>query len=314
MHLNKHFAAYSAALLTLVLCAPLSRAQTPPKNLTNVDPTYLYRDSNTAPDQPSDVTTATCHYKALFGVGDPNNPPVTTDGDTLGSVARFAKVVVDPGGACTSVQYPQEEQIYVVLNGTGSAAYADQAVPLKAEDFLYIPATVAHALKNTSAAPFAVLIMGFHTAGYESSPLPAQPLVANIEDVQIEHVNGHPDSTHYRLLQGTADGKRDKFDVGHVVTSLFVMEIDPGGTNHPHHHVNAEEIYFVMSGHGDEVAGDGGDGTEGRHASKPGDAWFYRDNATVGFYSAAGVNSRILCVRSWHPGLAPKPRVAAPAH
>jgi mannose-6-phosphate isomerase-like protein (cupin superfamily) len=313
MHLNKRRAALSAALLIVVLCAPLSHAQTPARNMTNVDPTYLYRDSNTAPDQPSDITTATCHYKPLFGVGDPSNPPVTTDGDTLGSVARYSKVVVDPGGSCTTVQYPQEDQIYVVLDGAGSASYADQGVPLKTEDFLYIPATVPHALKNTTAAPLAVLIMGFHTAGYESSPLPAQPLVANIEDVLIEHLNSHPDSTRYRLLLGTADGKRDKFDVGHVVTSLFVMEIDAGGTNHPHHHVNAEETYFVMSGHGDEVAGDGGDGTEGRHAAKPGDAYFYRANATVGYYSAPGVSSRILCVRSWHPGLAPKPKSPAPA-
>jgi mannose-6-phosphate isomerase-like protein (cupin superfamily) len=311
---TKTLAAF-AALMIAAFCSPLTHAQTQ-KVVTNwnVDPTYLYRDSNTAPDQPSDMTTATCHFKPLFGVGDPNNPPVTTDGDTLGSVARYGEAVVDPNGACTSVQYPQEGQIYVVLSGTGSAAYADQGVPLKKEDFLYIPATVPHALKNTSAAPFTVLIMGFHTAGYESSPLPAQPLVSNIEDVPIEHVNGHPDSTHYRLLLGTADGRRDKFDVGHVVTSLFVMEIDPGGTNHPHHHVNAEEIYFVMSGHGDEVAGDGGDGTEGRHPAKPGDAYFYRANATVGYYSAPGVESRILCVRSWHPGEAPKPKVAAPAH
>ena len=285
------------------VCVPRSHAQAEKKVTSwNVDPTYLYRDSNTAPDQPSDMTTATCHFKPMFGVGDPNNPPVSTDGDTLGSVSRFSKVVVDPNGSCATVQYPKEDQIYVVLNGTGSAGYADQGVPLKAEDFLYIPATVPHTLKNTSSAPFAVLIMGFHTDGYEAGPLPAQPLVSNIEDVPIEVLNGHPDTTHYRLLLGPVTGKRDKFDVGRVVVSLFLMEIDPGGTNHPHHHVNAEEIYFDLSGHGEEVAGDGGDGTEGKHPAKPGDAWFYRENATVGYYSAPGVKSRVLAVRSSHPG------------
>ncbi len=298
-----------AALLIAALCAPLCHAQqSGPKAKPGftLDPTWLYRDTNTAPERPSDITTATCHYKPLFGEGDPGNPPVSTDGPVVASVARFGKVVIDPNGSCASVEYPQEDQIYVILTGAGSATYADQQVPLKTEDFLYIPATVSHTLNNTSAAPVTALIMGFNTKGYESSPLPAQPLKSNIEDVPIEVLNGHPDTTHYRLLLGSAEGKRDKIDVGHVVTSLFLMEIEPGGTNHPHHHLNAEEIYFVLSGHGDMVAGSGMDGIELRRPAKPGDVYFYRMNAQVGYYSAPGVPSRILAVRSWYPGMAPK--------
>jgi mannose-6-phosphate isomerase-like protein (cupin superfamily) len=298
-----------AAVTICAFCSPFNQAQQ-----WKIDPTYIYRDSTTAPERQSDLSTATCHYKPLFGEGDPDSPPVTTDGSTLASVARFGEVVVDANGSCATVQYPQEDQIYVVVDGLGSVAYGDKSVPLKTEDFLYLPATVPHALKNTSGIPATVIIMGFHTNGYENSPLPAEPLKANIEDVPIEFVNGHPDSTHYRLLLGTADGTRDRFDVGHVVTSLFLMEIDPGGTNHPHHHINAEEIYFVLSGRGDIVAGSGTDGIEGRHPAKPGDAYFYRANATVGYYSAPGVRSRILCVRSWHPGMAPKKPANPTAH
>ena len=80
------------------------------------------------------------------------------------------------------------------------------------------------------------------------------------------------------------------------------MEIDPSGTNFPHHHPGMEEIYLVMDGHGDQVAGEGPDGVAARHPAKPGDAYFYRMNATVGYYSAPGVKSRILCVRSFNPG------------
>jgi mannose-6-phosphate isomerase-like protein (cupin superfamily) len=292
-----------AALTVAALCASPVSAQNARK--WNVDPTYIYRDSTTAPERPADITTAGCHYKPLFGEGDPDSPPITTDGSVLGGIARFGEAIVDTHGSCASAQYSKEDQIYVVLNGNGLATYADQEVPLKTEDFLYIPATVPHLLKNLSAAPVTVIIMGFHTDGYPSSPLPPQPLKDNIEDVPIELVNGHPDSTHYRLLLGTADGKRDRFDAGHVVTSLFLMEIDQGGTNHPHHHINAEEIYLVMSGHGDEAAGSGTDGIEQRRPAKPGDVYFYRANATVGYYSDPGVKSRILCVRSWHPGMAP---------
>ena len=54
------------------------------------------------------------------------------------------------------------------------------------------------------------------------------------------------------------------------------------------------------------VAGGGAGGVEGRHPTKAGDAYFYRLNATVGFYSdpspSAG-KARILAVRSLYPGM-----------
>ena len=73
-------------------------------------------------------------------------------------------------------------------------------------------------------------------------------------------------STLYRLLMGDVDSKRDRIAAGRVLTSLFLMEIAPGGTNFPHHHQREEEIYLVLDGHGDMVAGGGIDGVEGRHA------------------------------------------------
>jgi hypothetical protein len=61
----------------------------------------------------------------------------------------------------------------------------------------------------------------------------------------------------------------------------------------------------VLDGHGDQVAGSGADGIAGRYKAGPGDAYYYRANATVGYYSAPNVKSRILCIRSWQPGLQP---------
>jgi uncharacterized cupin superfamily protein len=91
---------------------------------------------------------------------------------------------------------------------------------------------------------------------------------------------------------------------GHVLTSLFIMDIKPGGTNDPHHHPTEEEVYLILEGKGDMVAGGGMDGVEGRHPATAGDAYFIRLNATVGFYAdsrpGAG-NARILAVRSKYP-------------
>jgi hypothetical protein len=52
------------------------------------------------------------------------------------------------------------------------------------------------------------------------------------------------------------------------------------------------------------VAGGGADGNEGRYASKEGDAYFFRLNATVGFYSGSKAGEEhdlVLAVRSKYP-------------
>ena len=275
-------------------CVPLFHAQE-----RRIDPTWLHRNTATAPEKPSDISTPTCHYKPLFGHGD-------ADTSIVVGVARYGEAIVDPHGTCATVQYPGEDQVYVVLSGTGSAEYDNQQVPLKTEDYLYIPSTVHHALKNGSAKPMVVVIMGFRTKGFEKVAPPRTPQKANIEDVPYEFVSGHPESTRYRLLMGDVNSKRDRIAAGRVLTSLFLMEIAPSGTNFPHHHEREEEIYLILSGHGTIVAGGGMDGIAGRHPARAGDAYFFRLNATVGYYSAPGVSSRLLCVRSWYPGMVKK--------
>lgn len=262
-----------------------------------VDPTFLHRNLASASEKKSDLTTATCHYKPLFGEGDSQTSVVA-------GVARFGEAIVDSGGACATVSYPGEDQIYVVLDGNGSAKYANENVALTKEDYLYLPATISHTLANKSDAPLRVVVMGFRLKTLEKAPLPPHPLKANIEDVPTQPVSGHPTSALYRLLMGDVDSKRDRIAAGRAMTSLFVMEIAPGGTNFPHHHEREEEIYLVLEGHGDMVAGGGMDGFEGRHPAQAGEAYFFRLNCTVGYYSAAGVRSRILAVRSWYPGMA----------
>jgi mannose-6-phosphate isomerase-like protein (cupin superfamily) len=88
------------------------------------------------------------------------------------------------------------------------------------------------------------------------------------------------------------------------MVSLFLMDFAPGGTNIPHHHDMEEEIYYILRGSGEMVAGGGADGNEGRYPARAGDAFFIRLNATVGFYSGArpgGEHDLILAVRSRYP-------------
>jgi len=267
----------------------------------SVDPTFLYRAIDKVEPAVSDVSTGTCRYKPLFGKGDAANAIVK-------GVARYGEITVDPGGSCGTVTYPTEEQILFVLNGNGKLNYAGAASPLKAEDFAYLPPTVAHGLSNDSSGPLRAIVMGFHIPKGTRITAPAKALIANTSQAKKQVVGNHPPSTLYQLLMGDWTSRRDVIAAGHIFTSLFIMDFTPGGTNFPHHHLKEEEIYLVLDGKGEIVAGGGMDGVEGRHPAKPGDAYFYRANATVGFYaddSPGAGKARILAIRSRFPGLDP---------
>ena len=258
-----------------------------------VDPTFLHRYVPDVREQKSDIATATCHYKAIFGAGD-------SQSRVPRGVARFGEVRVDGGGSCEAVAYPAEEQAYVMLDGGGTLDYAGEKLTLRKHDFLYLPPGVRHAISSAPGVRF--VVMGYRIPAGAHVTLPPKPLVANIDDVKWETVSGHPDSVLYQLLMGDKKSTRDKIAAGEVVTSLFIMEFAPGGTNFPHHHETEEEIYLVLDGSGDMVAGGGMDGVEGRHPAHAGDAYFFRLNCTVGFYSSRErPKARILAVRSRYP-------------
>lgn len=260
-----------------------------------VAPTWLHRKVADVSAKPSDISTPSCHYKPIFGAGDSETRIVR-------SVARFGEVTIDPNGQCKEISYPDEEQIYYVLAGGGALTYGGQKSSVKKDDFMYLPPQVRHGLANSSSSPLRFLVMGFSIPHGISIPAPPSKLqIANADDVKLQSVSGHPESTQYRLLLGGKKGTRDKLDCGIVVTSLFLMEFAPGGTNFPHHHDTAEEIYLVLDGHGDIVAGGGNNGIEGLHPSSAGDAYFFRLNATVGFYNRGKSKAHILAVRSWYP-------------
>ena len=263
----------------------------------SVDPTWLHRYLPSLSETKTDLSTGTCHYKPFFGAGG-------ADDRILRSVSRFAEVSVDPQGACQSVLYDREEEIDFVLEGAGALQYGDDPHPLRANDFVYMAPGVRHSLSSNSGQALRVLVMGFKVParGTTGGPL-QQPRIINLKDVKEQTVGGHPTSVLYKLLVGPKSGKRDAIDEASVVTSFFWMDFAPGGTNFPHHHEAAEEIYFVVQGEGEMVAGSGMDGIEGRYPAKAGDAYYFRPNCTVGFYNQnkPGANAYILAVRSKIP-------------
>jgi mannose-6-phosphate isomerase-like protein (cupin superfamily) len=231
----------------------------------------------------------------LFGAGDAPSQIVR-------GVARYGELTVDGGGASAIVSRPREEQAWVVLDGAGVLLYAGEQFPVKKGDFFYIPPDTPHGVKAGPA--LRIIAMGFKIPAGVSVTRPAKLDIANIDEVKKQVVGNHPPSTLYQLMMGDTKSTRDRIAAAHVLTSLFIMEFTPGGTNFPHHHDREEEIYLVLDGHGEMVAGSGMDGVEGRFPAKAGDAYFFRLNATVGFYARqkeGEPKSRVLAVRSLYP-------------
>jgi mannose-6-phosphate isomerase-like protein (cupin superfamily) len=190
-----------------------------------------------------------------------------------------------------------------VLAGKATLAYGNERAPVRRNDFMYLPVGLQHGIVNESAGPVRLLVMGFRIPkGTVVAPTP-KLLLANADDVSLVPVAGHGPTALFKLLMGTAASRRDKLAAASQMVSLFIMDFAPGGTNIPHHHQMEEEIYYILRGHGDMVAGGGADGNEGRYPAKEGDAYFIRLNTTVGFYSGShsGDHDLVLAVRSRFP-------------
>jgi mannose-6-phosphate isomerase-like protein (cupin superfamily) len=279
-------------LLFSLLLADGLRAQDRP-----IDPTWLHRYVPDLVETKAEVTSASCHYWPMFGESDKDNRSLQT-------VTRFGEVTLDAHGSCQTVRYDRQEEIYFVLEGTGVLHYEDEVQGLRKHDFTYLPPGVKHSFSNNSDQPVRVLVMGFKipTSISISAPFP-HPKIANLEDAKEETVSGHPNSVLYKLLAGLHTGKRDLIDEAYVMDSFFWMDFAPGGTNWPHHHEAAEEIYLVIEGQGEMIAGSGMDGVAGRYLAKAGDAYYFRPNCTVGFYNQdkPGAKAFILAVRARVP-------------
>jgi mannose-6-phosphate isomerase-like protein (cupin superfamily) len=263
------------------------------------DPFFLRRQLSDIKPQPDDLTAnaKTAFYKPVFGFGD-------KDAHKMQAVARYGELTVDPGGTSALVSYAAEEQIYYILDGSGTLLYEDQKAPVKKDDFMYLPVNVKHGIANTSDAPLRVIVMGYKIpAGRQVAPTP-KLLLATSNDVQIQILGQHGPTSQYKLLMGQTTSQRDKLAAASEMESLFIMDFAPGGTNIPHNHPSEEEIYLLMRGSGEQVAGKSADGQDTKYPAKEGDVFYYGPGTQVGYYSNAKQgqpHDLILAVRSRLP-------------
>lgn len=259
---------------------------------------YLYRSLSSVSEVKTAVSTSSAHYRAVFGEGDSNS-------GLIKGITRYGELVIDPGGMSNQVKYPDEEQIVYILDGTGILLYGKEKIPVTGNDFLYIPKGIKFGFSNPREIDLSVIIMGFRLNPDTSKFQPEKVMIANCEEVKFQTLPSHGPTTTFQLLMGTYESTRDRLAAACQVTSLFIMDFASGGTNNPHNHATEEEIYLILKGKGDIVAGKNPDGSDMIHPATEGDVYFYSPKTQIGFYSGNKedeAHAMILAVRFKYPG------------
>ncbi len=282
--------------MRLLLAMLFAFVSSPSDQERQVEPTWLYRQGPDLPQHQIDFSTSSCHYAVIFGEGD-------TEGRYPKSIRRFGELTVDAHGTCQPVEYPREEELFFVLQGNGIIQYGDESHSLAQNDFTYVPPTVRHSFSNSSDEPLRLVLTTVRIPQEKTLSAPAKLQVANLSEIHEQTVEGHPTSVQYKLMIGPHTAKRDRINAAYNVADFFLMDFAPAGTNFPHHHEVAEEIYLVLDGEGQMAAGGGMDGIEGLHHAVAGDAYYFRQNCTVGFYNqkTSTAKAHILAVRVYVP-------------
>jgi mannose-6-phosphate isomerase-like protein (cupin superfamily) len=258
---------------------------------------YLKRSLSTAAEVKTAVTTSSAHYKPLFGEGDINS-------GLIKGITRYGELNIDPGGRSNIVKYADEEQVLFILEGTGILLYGKESIPVTSNDFVYIPKGTKFGFANPRELVLSVIIMGFRLNPDTSKFSTSKVMIANCDEVKFQTLPSHGPTTTFQLLLGTYESTRDRLSAACQVTSLFIMDFASGGTNNPHNHAKEEEIYLILKGSGDIVAGKNSDGSDMRHPSAVGDVYFYAPKTQIGFYSGNKEDeehARILAVRFKYP-------------
>lgn len=259
---------------------------------------YIHRSLVSVREVYNEFTTSGAYYKPVFGAGDDSS-------SIIRGASRYGYLVVEPGGKSNIVKFEDEEQVLFVHEGTGILIHGNENIPVSKNDFIYIPEGIKFGFSNPREQSLSVIIMGFRLKDRECAKINRVLKIANTDEVKFQVLQGHGPTTQFQLLMGTVESKRDRLAAACQVTSLFIMDFASEGTNNPHRHKDEEEIYLILKGRGDIVAGETGNGGELRHFSEEGDIYFFAPNTLIGFYSSnkpEEEHAQILAVRFKYPG------------
>lgn len=99
---------------------------------------------------------------ARGGKGPSRGAPYLVPGDML-QVAAAGRTVLEPGSSVGEHGHPDTEELYLILEGEGTASLDGDRFPVKAGDLFVVKAGHAHGLENDSDRPLS--FFGLITSG-----------------------------------------------------------------------------------------------------------------------------------------------------
>ena len=99
--------------------------------------------------------------------------------------------------------------------------------------------------------------------------------VVNVDDVEKRVLGSHGETAKYQLIFG----RGSDHPITKSITSVWVMTVEPGGTNKPHLHENEEQVYMIVNGEGVVSVG------EEKRRVKEGDFIYLPPKITHAFYN-----------------------------
>ena len=193
----------------------------------------------------------------------------------------FGLAELEPGGRLPWHVHSYEESLYV-LTGEVVVGTPDGAALLATGDYGWIPVAVPHTLRNESGATVRFARMSAPqpraTHGLDTFVVPPQPDAVPIRpDVRDPRTRryGHIDPENMNPALQTQDrlavsasmrtallvysGISVKMmidsDLGAVLSTMFMVQYEPGGFASPHDHP-FEETYLILEGHVEATFGD----------------------------------------------------------
>ena len=176
-----------------------------------------------------------------------------------GSTTSAFHLTLQPGEEIRPHRNDDCEEISVYLSGHGENIIEGQSFKVREGHCMRVPMGVTHQFQNTSEEP--VQMVGFYIGadtlaarGFETVDTVGVATlngeyVIHWNDVKPENMDRN-EGWHindFRLPFGTHNGS---------TTTLFRAQFFPGAVHKKHAHINCEEIYYLISGHGLAGAGD----------------------------------------------------------
>ncbi len=84
----------------------------------------------------------------------------TTKAEMLKAFKGVARLTVPPGETNLMHNHPKEEQLYIVVSGSGEIQVGEERAPAVPGDVIYLPANVPHGFFNTGDKPAVIINIG----------------------------------------------------------------------------------------------------------------------------------------------------------